>query len=75
MEPSDQSSNEEFSMIRRTAERRAQMNTVILPMREYNSYFISLCCLVIGLICAIGALVTSLYPSSLETNVILYEHR
>ena len=44
-------------------------------MRDYTSYFISLCCLVLGLICATGTIITSLYPASLETNVILYEHR
>lgn len=44
-------------------------------MKQYNSYYVSLCCLMVGLICAIAALIVAVYPSTVETNVVLYEHR
>ena len=76
MEPSEQSSNEEFSVMRRDAERAARMEVPHLTMKEYPSYFCSAFCLVIGIICALGSLIPSVFPSSIiETNVILYEHR
>lgn len=67
MQPSEeQSSNEEFSVARRTAERvaRSQNNSMdnylydgpTLEMKWYTSFMVNCVCLFIGLVIAVGCL-------------------
>lgn len=44
-------------------------------MKEYPSYLYASVCLLFGLVLSISSLIPAIFPRSMETNVILYEHR
>ena len=71
----EQSSNEEFSVMRRTAERQSRSTSFDLGMKFYTSYMWSACLLAIGFILSFCGLMPSLFLESMPTNVYLYEHR